>query len=123
MRAKGTASSAPSDALEHDALYDQVKRLKDQYGKPIVAPAYRSLLKKHGRERLQKHIAVVLMQRELLPGSFRKSEVATFVNRVQEDHAPPSWYSPAVRKPAMALDQIKASAVTESLYQRITRDV
>jgi hypothetical protein len=123
VRAKNTASPVQSRNLDDDALYDQVKRLRDQQGESIAIPMYLRLLAEYGRDRLQKHLEVVLAQKELLPGTFKKSEVATFVNRVQHNHAPPSWYTPELNRPAVAFDQIEPSAVTESLYQAITRDV
>lgn len=91
---KKEAAAAPfgADDLENDALYDQVRHLKDEENKPLSPLVYRRLLAAHGQKKLQKHIAVILAQREHHPGSFKRSEVAAFVDRVQNDHPEPDWY-------------------------------
>ncbi len=86
--------SAPvsADDLATDALFAQVKELHDEHGSSLDATAYHRLLTKHGREKLQKHILVILAQKEQQPGSFQRSEVAAFINRLQNDHPEPDWY-------------------------------
>lgn len=94
----------------------------DQHGKPLVEPVYRRLLSEFGRTRLQKHIDIVLVQKEHHQGTFRKSEVATFINRVQNDFAHPDWYTDLSRTSDLAgFDDIQPSDLTKKLYQSICR--
>jgi hypothetical protein len=115
------ANTRPAAALHDDALYAQVMGLRDQDGRPLIEPVYRSLLAKFGRERLQKHVAVILAQREHQPSSFKKSEVATFLDRVQKDYTDPDWFSDLARTERLAaFDQISPSASSEELYRSIS---
>ena len=48
---------------------------------------------KFGREMMQKHILVVLAQKEHSPGQFHaRARLAAFINRLQHDHPEPDWY-------------------------------
>jgi hypothetical protein len=118
----GRAGSRPGPSLHDDALYAQTMRLRDQAGRPLIESVYRNLLAKFGRDRLQKHIAVILAQKEHHPGSFKKSEVATFVDRVQNDYADPDWFTDLNRAERLAaFDQIAPSATSENLYRSISQ--
>lgn len=94
LRSKEPAAADPRLSLrpEDDALYAQVHELRDEHNKVMEPDAYRRLLTRFGREALQKHIAVILAQKEQRPQSFQKSEVAAFINRLQHDHPEPDWY-------------------------------
>ncbi len=81
-----------TDRLENDALFAQVQELHDEHGKPLPPPVYRKLVCTFGRDKLQKHVAVVLAQKEHRPKSFTKSEVAAFIDRLQHDRPEPDWY-------------------------------
>jgi hypothetical protein len=122
LRAKADqAKTRSAISLHDDPLYAQVMGLRDQDGRPLIEPVYRNLLAKFGRERLQKHVAVILAQKEHHPGGFKKSEVATFVDRVQNDYADPDWFSDLARAERLAaFDQIAPSASSEELYRSIT---
>lgn len=85
------------ESLEDDALYAQVRELRDERGAPIDPLAYRRLLAQYGRDRLQKHVVVILAQKESQPGSFQRSEVAAFVDRLQHDYPLPDWYQDLTR--------------------------
>ena len=82
-----------ADAIENDALYDQIKALKDEHGKPVTPIVFHAWVEKYGRELLQKHLRVILAQKEHEVGSFKKSEVAALVDRVKHDYADPDWYA------------------------------
>jgi hypothetical protein len=83
---------ADTESLAEDALYAQVKELHDEHGKPLDPQAYQRLISKFGRTEMQKHILVILAQKEHRPGSFQRSDVAAFINRLQSDHPEPDWY-------------------------------
>lgn len=122
VRAKKAPSSLTLTA-EEDALYDQLKTLTDQQGRPLSIPAYRRLLSEHGRESLQRHAHIVLAQKQCQPGSFRKSEVAAFVNRVKHNHPAPDWYAAKLRKPRLDAKGIQPSAKIRKLYDSMTINV
>jgi hypothetical protein len=81
-----------TDRVENDALFAQVQELRDEEGKPATPVLFRRLVSRYGREPLQKHVLVVLAQKELHPGSFQRSEVAALVDRLQHDYPEPDWY-------------------------------
>ena len=84
--------------------------------------AYRALLTKYGRAKMQKHIEIILAQKEMRPGSFDRSEIAAFVDRVQHDYAPPDWFQDLARAQDLTgFQEIKPTDATEVLYQAITR--
>lgn len=91
---KKEAGQSPSrvDELENDSLFAQVRELKDDEGYSLSPVVYRQLLSAHGAKKLQKHVGIVLAQREHHPRSFTRSEVAAFVDRVKHDRAEPDWY-------------------------------
>jgi len=91
-----------TDRVENDALFAQVQDLRDEKGKPLSVATYRRLVSTFGRDKMQKHIAVVLAQKENRPASFRTSEVAAFINRLQRDHPEPDWYQDLKRAERLA---------------------
>jgi len=115
------ADSRQVCSVEDDALYALVMGLRDQDGRPMTAAAYRNLVSKFGRERMQKHVAVVLAQREHHAGNVKKSEVALFVDRVQHDYADPDWFTDLARAERLAaFDEIAPTASAEDLYRSIS---
>ena len=120
MKSKDTTKSSHSFNIEDDALYDQVKTLKDHVGLPLSPAAYRRLLKEHGRAHVQRHMHVIVAQKRHAPGSFRRSEVAAFVDRVKNDHPNPSWYTPALATPRIDFADIPASPEVQKLYDAMT---
>lgn len=120
VRSKNKHRSSTSLTIEADPLFDQVKTLKDQAGLPLSVPAYRSLLKENGRDRLQQHVHVILAQKRCQPGSFQRSEVAAFVDRVKKDHPNPSWYTPELARPRIDFSDIAASPEVQKLYDAIS---
>ena len=82
-----------AETIENDALYDQIKELKDEHGKPVTPIVFHVWVEKYGRELLQKHLRIILAQREREPGGFTKSEVAALVDRVKHDYSDPDWYA------------------------------
>lgn len=83
--------------LENDPLFAQVRELRDEVGQSLSPLVYQKLLAEHGAKKVQRHVAVVLAQREYHPGSFSRSEVAAFVDRVQHDRPEPDWYQVLAR--------------------------
>ncbi|MFO0945619.1 MAG: hypothetical protein U1D30_06705 [Planctomycetota bacterium] len=123
LRKKEAAASpiGPSD-LENDALYAQVRELKDEEGKSLAPVVYRKLHSAHGAKKLQKHIAVVLAQREHHPGSFKRSEVAAFVDRVQQDHPEPDWYQILKRTERLSVfAENQPNQLSLELYEDLSR--
>jgi hypothetical protein len=93
LRTRPAATPKPFlDSLDNDALYAQARDLTGDDHKPISSQEYRSLVTRYGRDLIQKHIGVILAQKEHRPGSFHRSEVAALVDRVQHDHPEPDWY-------------------------------
>jgi len=109
-------------SLPDDEVYSQVKELRDEHGKQIDAATYRHLLAKFGRPKLQKHILIVLAQREHQPGSFQRSEVAAFVDRLQHDYAEPDWYQDLKRAERLALfDNAQPNQHSLKMYETLFR--
>lgn len=121
VRAKRDAKASVSLNIESDPLFDQIRALKDEKGETLPVPAYRRLLAEHGRNQLQKHVGVVVAQKRIMPGSFHRSEIAALVNRVQSDHAFPSWYTPELNRARVDFQTVDATAAVQSLYDSITR--
>ena len=91
--------------------------LRDENGEPLRPPVYRKLVSQYGRERMQKHIAVVLAQKETHPGSFQKSEVAAYINRLQHDHPEPDWYQDLQRAERLSpFEKVQPNQLSMDLY-------
>jgi hypothetical protein len=112
-----------TDRIENDALYAQVKELRDENKKPCPPDTYRRLVSKFGRERMQKQIVVVLAQKEHHPGDFKKSELAAFINRCQHDHPEPDWFRDLQRAERVAgFEQVTPSQLSLDMYQTFFRE-
>ena len=106
-----------TDRVENDALFAQVQELRDEHGKAITPPVYRNLVSKFGRDLLQKHIVIVLAQKENFPGTFTKSELAAFINRLQHDHPEPDWYRDLKRAERLSpFEQTVPNQLSMELY-------
>lgn len=117
------AVTATAESVADDALYAQVKELRDDHGKGLDPKEYQRLLSKFGREKMQKHILVILAQKEHQPGSFQRSEVAAFVNRLQKDHAEPDWYRDLKRAERLSLfEGSQPNQLSLSMYETFFRD-
>jgi len=79
--------------IENDALYDQIKALRDEQGESVTPIVFHAWVEKYGRELLQKHLRVILAQKEHEGGSFKKREGAARVDRGKHDYAEPDWYA------------------------------
>jgi hypothetical protein len=123
LRRKGDASTTAATAdIAGDALYDQVRNLRDEHGKPVTPKTYLRLLAEYGRAGMQKHVLVILAQKEHRPKSFRRSEVATYVDRLQNDYADPDWFASLKKAERIALfDQIKPNQLSLEMYDDFFR--
>jgi hypothetical protein len=125
LRTKAGADDAKvyTDRIENDALYSQVKELRDEHRKPCPPDTFRRLVSKFGRPRMQKQILVVLAQKEHHPGDFKKSELAAFINRCQHDHPEPDWYRDLKRAERVAVfDQVQPGQLSLDVYGTFFRE-
>lgn len=114
----GSAEQRTPDALENDALFAQMSDLKDEAGKPIDPLAYRRLVATYGRSAMQKHLLVILAQKEHHKGSFQRSEVAAFVDRLQHDYAAPDWYADLQRAERLSsFDKVTPNQLSMEMYE------
>ncbi len=123
LRSKLTSKKqTPLSTLDSDALFDQCQFLRDENRQPMNALTYRRLLDTHGRETMQKHIAIILAQKEHRPKSFQKSEVAAFINRLQENHPEPDWYQSLTKAERLAtLHDIHPNQQSLKMYETLFR--
>lgn len=104
-------------SLEDDALYDQVRLLRDENKQPVSQDAFRLWQRTYGRDQMQKQIAVILAQREHYPGSFQRSEIAAYVNRLQQNHPEPDWYRDLKKAESLAsLTKVTPNQLSLELY-------
>jgi hypothetical protein len=124
MRAKAAEDSSPHlERIEDDALYAQVHDLRDEEKKPVSPETFRRLVAQFGRDVIQKHVAVVLAQKEHRPGSFQKSELAAFINRMQRNHPEPDWFQDLRRAERRArFDDVAPSQLSMDLFGTMFRD-
>ena len=72
---------------------------------------------------MQKHVAVVLAQKEHRPASFQKSELAAYINRMQHDHPEPDWYQDLRRAERLArFDDVAPSQLSLDAYGTFFRE-
>lgn len=111
-----------TDRIENDALYAQVKELRDEHKKPCPPDTFRKLVSRFGREQMQKQIVVVLAQKEHHPGDFKKSELAAFINRCQHAHPEPDWYRDLTRAERVAaFDGVEPNQLSMEMYDTFFR--
>jgi hypothetical protein len=66
---------------------------------------------------MQKQILVILAQREHRLNSFRRSEVASYIDRLQHDYAEPDWYQHLRRAERLSLfDSSQPNQLSMDLY-------
>lgn len=122
LRKKDERPKTERADLADDALYDQVKQLHDEKGQPMAPATYQRLLSEFGRQRMQRHVLVVLAQKEHRPKTFRRSEVATFIDRLQHDHAEPDWFTSLKKAERVALfDKISPNQLSLEMYGDLFR--
>ncbi len=115
-------SSTLADAVEDDSLFDQVKQLTDEDGKPVAPMVFRAWVEKFGQNRIQKHIRVILAQKEYRPGTFGRSEVAALVDRLNKDYADPDWYAELKREERLSIfDEVTPNQLSMGIYENFFR--
>lgn len=111
-----------TDRVENDALFAQVQELRDEESKPASPAVYRRLVAKYGRDLLQKHVVIVLAQKENFAGTFTKSELAAFINRLQHDHPEPDWYRDLKRSEQLSpFQKVEPNQLSMELYETFFR--
>lgn len=123
LRTKKTKETLTlASSLDVDALFAQCQELHDEEKQPMNALTFRRLVSEYGRDKMQKHIAIILAQKEHRPKSFSKSEVAAFVNRLQNDHPTPDWYVALQKEERLAgLDKVEANNLSKEIYNSLFR--
>lgn len=122
-RTSPTTDPRFTDRIENDALYAQVKDVRDENKKSVPPDVFRKLVARFGRDVMQKHIAIVLAQKEHRPASFQKSELAAYINRMQHDHPEPDWYQDLRRAERLArFDDVAPSQLSMDAYGTFFRD-
>jgi len=124
LRMKENRPAAVAEkSLADDALFAQIKELRDEHGKSLDPKAYHRLLAKFGAEKIQKHILVILAQKEHQPGSFQRSEVAALINRVQNNHPEPDWYQDLKRAERLSVfDDSQPNQLSLEMYGTFFRE-
>jgi len=111
-----------ADSVENDALYDQIKELRDENGKPVTPIVFHAWVEKYGRELLQKHLRIILAQKEREPCGFRRSEIAALVDRVKHDYAEPDWYSDLKRQERLSpFEEKQPNQLSLAMYENFFR--
>lgn len=112
-----------TDRIENDSLYAQVQELRDEDGQPCPPGTFRRLVSRFGRQRLQRHVLIVLAQKEHHSGDFKKSELAAFINRCQHDHPEPDWYQDLKRAERVAMfDNVQPNQLSMDIYATFFRE-
>lgn len=111
-----------TDRIENDALYAQVRELKDEDNKPCPPDTFRRLVTRFGRDCMQRQVVVVLAQKEHHAGQFKKSELAAFINRCQHNHPEPDWYQDLRRAERVAkFDEVEPNQLSMDMYETFFR--
>lgn len=111
-----------TDKIENDALFAQVQEVHDEDGKPMNVQIFRRLVGRFGRGQMQKHVAVILAQKEYHPGSFAKSELAALINRMQHDHPEPDWYQDLKLAERLSpFDKVEPNQLSMAMYDTFFR--
>ena len=112
-----------TDRIDNDALYAQLRELRDEHRNAVTPDIFRRLVARFGRAAMQKHVAVVLAQKEHRPSSFKKSELAALINRMQHDHAEPDWYQDLRRAERLApFKDVAPSQLSMDLFGTMFHD-
>ena len=122
-RAAVAAESRFTESTENDALFAQVSEIRDEHKRRVTPDAFQKLVARFGRDTMQKHVAVVLAQKEHRPSSFQKSELAAYINRMQHDHPEPDWYRDLRRAERLArFDDVAPSQLSLDAYGTFFRE-
>jgi len=109
--------------LENDALFAQLRELRDEEGKAMTPLLYRRLVAQYGRERMQKHTLVILAQKESRPGSFQRSEIAAFIDRLKNDHPEPDWFQLLKRAERLSpFEEVQPNQLSMEIYGAFFRE-
>lgn len=120
LKSKKSQQSIQIDDLQDDALWSQIREFTDQQGEGLHPQVYQNLKAEYGEQRLQRHIRVVLAQKERDPKSFTKSEAATFVDRVKQDYADPDWYQQELHGNQLCMfDDIQPNQQSQQLLHAV----
>ena len=66
---------------------------------------------------------MILAQKEHQPGSFQRSEVAAFVNRLQNDHPEPDWFQDLRRAERLSpFEGSQPNQTSMEMYQTFFRE-
>jgi hypothetical protein len=121
-KAEHTPERLFTDRIENDALYAQVRELKDEDNKPCPPDTFRRLVTRFGRDCMQRQVVVVLAQKEHHAGQFKKSELAAFINRCQHNHPEPDWYQDLRRAERVAkFDEVEPNQLSMDMYETFFR--
>jgi hypothetical protein len=101
-----------------DPLYCQIRHFRDEQGKAVPQSLYRHWLAKFGRKRLERHAPIVAAQIEQRPETVLRSEIATFVDRLNKDYRePPDWYQKQLSKDQLPkFEKVQPSQTSMELY-------
>jgi len=117
------AERITEDQLENDALFAQLRELRDEDRKTMTPLLYRRLVAQYGRERMQKHTLVILAQKESRPGTFQRSEIAAFIDRLKNDHPEPDWFQILKRAERLSLfEEVQPNQLSMDIYGAFFRD-
>ncbi len=105
-------------SLDDDPLFAQIKELRDEAGEPPSPAVFHHWCGAHGRELLQKHLLIILAQKEQAPDSFQKSEVAALIDRVRNDYTEPDWYRDLRQQERLAtFKESTPNQLSKEMYQ------
>lgn len=120
LRAKPVPRAVDPADPEDDPLYAQLRELRDELGQPFSWKLYCQLAARFSPQQLQRQVSVVLAQKEHRPGSFQKSEVAAFVDRVQHDRPDPDWYGDLRRTERLSkIGEVTPNQLSLDLYKTL----
>jgi len=111
-----------ADTIENDALYHQVRELRDENGIPVTPIVFHAWVEKYGRDLLRKHLRIILAQKERDLGGFTKSEVAALVDRVKHDYSDPDWYADLKRQERLSpFEETVPNQLSMEMYENFFR--
>lgn len=119
---KTAARQTLATSLENDALFDLVRDLRDDDGKPVNPIVFHTWVEKFGRASIQKHVRVVLAQKEQRPGSFDRSEIAALVDRLNHNYTDPDWYIALAHKERLSrFEKVQPNQLSMEMYESFFR--
>jgi len=83
---------------------------------------FHAWVEKYGRDLLQKHLRVILAQKERDLGAFTKSEVAALVDRINHDYSDPDWYADLRRQERLSpFEEKQPNQLSLAMYENFFR--